>query len=90
MVLVKQLSGALGTDTQSSQFILAFRECKQIRWISFLFAKVREGIEVTGRFLSTGHAHTVRVYGTHTSIKCTLLLWSGRTAAHSLATFFYL
>lgn len=35
--LVKQqLSRTLGTDMQSSQFILAFRECKQIRRISFL------------------------------------------------------
>lgn len=34
--LVKQLSGTLGTDMQSAQFILAFRECKPIRWVSFL------------------------------------------------------
>lgn len=60
--LVKQLSGALGTDTQSSQFILAFRECKQIRWISFLFAKRKGRNRGNGEIsVHVTHTHGPRV-----------------------------
>lgn len=49
-----------GTDMQSSQFILAFRECKQIRWISFLSVEQGKESRELGDFIHMTYTRSDR------------------------------